>query len=78
MNKLSNEELQKFYDENRIRILQYDSLLIDFHKMVNDVLGKDYYNMGMDVYTVHRFCCEDITKKANKTCVDKLIELLGW
>lgn len=66
--------LQNFYDEKRVRVLQYESLLIDFHKMVANVLGKDYYNMANDVYIANRTCCEDITRKANKSCFSKLFE----
>jgi hypothetical protein len=54
---------KKFYDENRVALLQYESLRKNFHKMVNDVLGEYYYNMAMDVYDCDRICCEDIIKK---------------
>jgi len=53
--------------------LQYANLRKYFTKMVTDVLGKDYYNMAMDVYDSDRICCEDITKKANETWLEKLI-----
>ena len=58
------EFYKNFYDENRFRLLQYDSLRGYFNKMVDDVLGDDYYNMGMDVYEGDRLCCEDITFKS--------------
>jgi len=61
--KKTYEFYKSFYDENRVRILQYDSLRKNFQKMVNTVLGGDYYNMGMDVYECDRLCCEDITRK---------------
>ena len=54
---------KQFYDENRVRMLQYDSLRKNFKKMVRDILGSDYYNMGMDVYVCDEICCEDITSK---------------
>lgn len=60
----TNQFYKKFYDENRVGILQYESLRKNFHKMIDDVLGKDYYNMGMDVYECDRICCEDITQEA--------------
>lgn len=64
---MSEEFYKKFYEENRIKILQYENLRSNFTKMVDDVLGKDYYNMAMDVYDCDRICCEDITKlKRNK------------
>ncbi len=66
MKKNTKEFYKKFYDENRVAILQYKSLRENFQKMVGDVLGEDYYNMGMDVYEADRICCEDITNKATK------------
>ena len=60
------EFYQEFYDKNRIPMLQYDSLRKNFQNMVDDVLGKDYYNYGMDVYECDKQCCEDITRKAKK------------
>lgn len=66
------EFYKKFHDENRVALLQYESLRKNFHQMVNDVLGDDYYNMAMDVYDCDKICCEDITRKANKTILDKL------
>lgn len=60
----SYEFLKEFYYNNRIRILQYENLRKNFHKMIDDVLGKDYYNTGMDVYECDRICCEDIAYKA--------------
>lgn len=61
VNSESYEFYKSFYDENRVKILQYDSLRKNFHKMVNTVLGSGYYNMGMDVYECDRLSCEDIT-----------------
>jgi hypothetical protein len=58
------EFYKKFYDENRVKLLQYDSLRDNFNKMVTDVLGDDYYNMAMDVYDADKICCEDITRKS--------------
>lgn len=58
------EFYKNFYDENRVRLLQYESLRKNFTKMVDNVLGKDYYNIAMDVYGSDKECCEDITRKA--------------
>lgn len=33
----------------------------------------DYYNMGMDVYECDKITCEDITSKANRSWIDKLL-----
>ena len=67
-------DYKKFYEENRIALLQYESLRENFNKMIDDVLGKDYYNMAMDVYDCDRICCEDITRKANRSIFEILIE----
>jgi len=68
------EFYKKFYDENRVAMLQYRSLRENFNKMVNDVLGHDYYNMGMDVYESDRICCEDITIEANGGIFGKILK----
>ena len=66
-NKHKTPEFYKeFYEQNRVVILQYESLRKNFNKMVNNILGKDYYNIGMDVYHCDEICCEDITKKLIK------------
>ena len=36
--------------------LQYDNLRNNFSKIIDNVLGFNYYNYGMDVYT-----CDDIS-----------------
>lgn len=61
------EFYKKFYEENRVALLQYESLRNNFSLMVDDVMGEDYYNIAMDVYDCDRICCEDITRKANRT-----------
>lgn len=61
-------------DIDRIRLLQYESLREHFSKMVKDVLGDDYYNMGMDVYESDRLVCEDITAKANKSWFERMFD----
>jgi len=63
MKDKSKKFYKEFYDNNRVALLQYESLRINFNKMVTDTLGEDYYNMGMDVYDGDRICCEDITIK---------------
>ena len=71
----SLEFYKNFYDENRVRILQYDSLRVNFNSMVRDVLGSDYYNMALDVYDADRICCEDITRKSRKNWLQKFFEI---
>jgi len=61
-----------FYEKNRIPVLQYESLREHFNNMIKNVMGNDYYNMGMDVYECDRICCEDITYKANRTILERL------
>jgi len=60
----SIEFYKKFYNDNRVRLLQYNSLRFNFNKMIENVLGVDYYNSAMDVYESDRISCEDITTKA--------------
>lgn len=60
----TNEFYKAFYDKNRVSLLQYKSLRTNFNKMVDDVLGENYYNMANDVYECDRICCEDITIEA--------------
>lgn len=50
-------------DVNRIPLLQYKNLRKHFSQLVEDVLGKDYYNEGMDIYTCDEYCCRDLKKK---------------
>lgn len=66
------EFYKNFYDNNRIALLQYESLRKNFSLMVDDVLGDDYYNMAMDVYDADRICCEDITRKSKRTWLQRL------
>lgn len=62
--KAKAEYYESLYNENRVAILQYNNLRKHFSKMIDDVLGEDYYNMDMDVYGSDQACCEDITRKA--------------
>ena len=71
----TKEFYKAFYDENRVALLQYESLRNNFNEMVTDVLGDDYYNMAMDVYDADRICCEDITAKVNKSLFFKFFNL---
>ena len=71
-----NEKLREELAKSRIALLQYDSLRKNFNLMVNNVLGKDYYNMGMDVYQADRICCEDVARKANEPVVARLINFV--
>lgn len=72
MNAEDYEFYKKFYDDNRIRLLQYNSLRKNFRKLVEDVLGKDYYNMSMDVYSCDEECCKDIAREASRSWWSRL------
>ena len=72
MEENSYEFYKSFYDENRVRILQYNSLRKYFHEMVTNILGEDYYNYEMDVYQSDRQCCKDITRKTKKGFLKRL------
>jgi len=63
---------KSFYEENRVRLLQYENLRKHFRLMVNDVLGNGYYNMAMDVYEADRICCKDIVRMANRSAIERL------
>ena len=56
-------EYQKLSEEYRIQSLQYRNLRQHFYQLVEDVLGKNYYNEGMDVYSSDGFCCRDLRRK---------------
>ena len=77
MNEKDYEFYKKFYDDNRIRILQYENLRIHFRRMIHNTLGKDYYNMGMDVYECDAETCRHITQKANQSWFSRLLERLS-
>lgn len=74
-NEKTEEFYKAFYDENRVALLQYKSLRENFHSLVNNVLGDDYYNMAMDVYDADRICCEDIVKKLNNSFLARFFNL---
>ena len=65
-------DYKKFYEENRIALLQYESLRNNFNKLIDEVLGEDYYNMAMDVYDCDRICCEDISRKCKQGFFSRL------
>ncbi len=64
-----------------IKEAQYKSLRKNFHKMIDNVLGADYYNCEHDVYSSEKECCEAITRKANRTLIqhlkDSIIEAIN-
>lgn len=50
------------YFKLKVKLAQYDNLRKHFDNLVADILGENYFNMGMDVYECDRLCCEDIIR----------------
>lgn len=69
-NKEYKTKLQEQLDTNvenlKLTKLVYDNLRRNFNMVVDEVLGTDYYNYGMDSYTCDRLTCEDIINKKVK------------
>lgn len=63
------EKLQKEIKDLKTDNLIYHNLRDNFNKVVKKVLGSDYYNMGMDVYTSDKLACEDIINKKVKVLI---------
>lgn len=63
---------REFHAANSVALMQYKHLRANFRKLVEDVLGKDYYNTTMDVYDSDQACCEDIATKANMSLLQKV------
>lgn len=68
------ELYKKLHEQNQTTLLQYKNLRHHFDKMVKAVLGEDYYNVGMDVYTCDEITCEDITYEVNKTLIQRILK----
>lgn len=58
--------VEEITGENLISLLQYKLLRENFQKLINDVLGPNYYNEGMDVYTCDEFSCRDLKNKLKR------------
>ena len=63
---LEIKELKKEISILKIMELQYENLRECFNHIVNEVLGQDYYNIGLDVYTCDKITSEDIIKILKK------------
>lgn len=46
---------------NTVELL-YSNLRKQFNKLSSSILGKNYYNMGLDVYSTDENTCDDILK----------------
>ena len=60
------EQLDTNVENLKLTKLVYDNLRRNFNMVVDEVLGPDYYNYGMDSYTCDRLTCEDIINKKVK------------
>lgn len=50
------------YFKLKVKLAQYDNLRKHFDNLTADILGENYFNMGMDVYECDRLCCRDIIR----------------
>jgi len=67
--------LLKEREDNRIRLLQYENLRKQFQRLVDDVLGKDYYNEGMDTHKCDEYCCRDLKNKiCKRSCIFRRVK----
>lgn len=47
-----------------------------YHRLINELLGKGYYNMGMDAYSCNAESCEDMLHEIRR--MRKLISTGRW
>lgn len=71
----SNDDISAAYDIYSLKFeinklkgfntdeLIYCNLQYSFHMIVEHVLSKDYYNMGMDTYSVTNICAGDVLRE---------------
>lgn len=57
---------------NDIEKMQYNNLREGFQLLVDTILGEDYYNTGMDLYTCDLLCCLDIINAYNHRKIKKV------
>ena len=43
--------------------LLYKNLRADYERLIEEILGADYYNMGMDVYTTDDLACTHMIRE---------------
>jgi hypothetical protein len=67
------EFYRKFYEDNRVALLQYKNLRTHFNIMVANIFDEGYHVVVGDVYGADRACCEDITKKAKESWFKRLL-----
>lgn len=47
-----------------------------YQRLINELLGKDYYNMGMDAYSCNAEACEDMLHEIRR--LKKLVSTGRW
>lgn len=63
---------------DRIQEMQYHNLRENFYDVVDNVLGKDYYNERADVYVVDAFSCRDIIREFNSVKNEMIVWKTGF
>lgn len=58
--------------KTKIELLDYVNLRKHFNKVVDNILGKNYYNWGDTIIESDYITCNDIIKQANKTWLERL------
>ena len=64
---MTEEELEKLKWERDYYKLRFEELNKHWNKIINIILGENYYNMGCDWNTCDNFAEEDIIYKYNHT-----------
>lgn len=62
---LKSKDNQEKLESQRIPLLQYAHLRLCFNQLIEVILGKDYYNLGLDVYSCDEVSCSDIASRCN-------------
>lgn len=47
-----------------------------YQRLINELLGRDYYNMGMDAYSCNAEACEDMLHEIRR--LKKLVSTGRW
>ncbi|MCU6734931.1 hypothetical protein [Diplocloster agilis] len=62
----------------KLQEMQYHNLRENFNEVVKSILGENYYNEGMDVYTGDAFACRDIINKFNSVKTEMVVWRAGF
>jgi hypothetical protein len=69
-------ELASIYKEDRPSSYRWMRMCEVFDSLIEAVLGKDYYNMGMDTYACDEYAGEDIARKCSRRAAKKYIKII--